>query len=126
MRHRLARLNWFWRTTGWLAALLGSLVHLGPIRAEAPQYDLVIRSGRIVDGSGNPWFHGDVAVKGERIAAVGRTVPGSAVREIDATGLVVAPGFIDIHSHSDLLLLEDGLAQCYINQTVTTEVLGEG
>ncbi|MCH7989778.1 MAG: D-aminoacylase, partial [Planctomycetes bacterium] len=91
-----------------------------------PEYDLVIRNGRIVDGSGNPWFYGDVAVLGDRLSAVGRIPRGSAKREIDAKGLVVAPGFIDMHSHSDFLLLEDGNAQSKIRQGVTTEVLGEG
>jgi len=94
------------------------------IGAAEPEYDLVIRGGKIVDGSGNPWFHGDVAVKGDRIAAIGR-VAGDARRVINATGLVVAPGFIDIHSHSDWTLLEDGSAESKIRQGVTTEILGE-
>src|SRR5687767_7038562 len=89
------------------------------------QHDLVIRNGRIVDGTGNPWFYGDVAVKGDRITQIGR-IDGSAKREIDARGLVVAPGFIDMHSHSDFLLFEDGHAQSKIRQGVTTEILGEG
>jgi N-acyl-D-aspartate/D-glutamate deacylase len=87
-------------------------------------YDLVIRGGMIVDGTGTPGVPGDVAVNGDRIVAVGR-VPGAGRREIDARGLVVAPGFIDMHSHSDELLLEDGGAQSKIRQGVTTEVLGE-
>ncbi len=91
----------------------------------AADYDVIIRGGRIVDGTGNPWFNGDVAIRGDRIAAVGR-VNGTGEREIDASGFVVAPGFVDIHSHSDLLLLEDGHAQSKIRQGVTTEVLGEG
>ena len=89
-------------------------------------YDLVLRGGMIVDGTGNPWHRGDVAIVGDRIAAVGRILPGKAQREIDATGLVIAPGFIDIHSHSDYLLLEDGQALSKLTQGVTTEVLGEG
>src|SRR4051812_200381 len=88
-------------------------------------YDLVIRSGKIVDGTGNPWYHGDLAVRGRKIAALGKVPAAASRREIDARGLVVAPGFIDIHSHSDFLLLEDGNAQSKIRQGVTTEVLGE-
>ncbi|HUS35427.1 MAG TPA: amidohydrolase family protein, partial [Verrucomicrobiae bacterium] len=90
----------------------------------AAQFDVVIRNGRVMDGSGNPWFYGDVAISGDRIVGVG-PVGGDAKRTIDATGLVVAPGFIDMHSHSDWTLLEDGDAQSKIRQGVTTEVLGE-
>jgi N-acyl-D-aspartate/D-glutamate deacylase len=93
--------------------------------ADAP-YDLVIRNGRIVDGTGNPWFRGDLAVRDGRIIGIGRVPPTPARREIDARGLVVAPGFIDIHSHSDFLLLENGDCPSKIRQGVTTEVLGEG
>jgi N-acyl-D-aspartate/D-glutamate deacylase len=94
--------------------------------AQEGLYDLVIRQGKIVDGTGNPWYYGDVAVRGDKIAALGRVLPGLAKREINARGLVVAPGFIDMHSHSDFTLLEDGNAQSKIRQGVTTEVLGEG
>lgn len=106
-------------------ALVASLLAL-PARAAEPEYDLVIKNGRIIDGTGNPWFHGDVAITGDKIVAVGRVPDGKAKRTIDAKGLVVAPGFIDIHSHSDDLVLEDGHAQSKIRQGVTTEVLGEG
>lgn len=98
----------------------------GPARAEEPAYDLVIRHGKIIDGSGNPWYHGDVAVRGDRIVAVGKILEKPAKRTLDARGLIVAPGFIDMHSHSDFVLLEDGNAQSKIRQGVTTEVLGEG
>lgn len=94
--------------------------------ADEPAYDLMIRNGRVVDGSGNPWFYGDVAVQRDRIVAVGKISEHEARKTIDAQGLVVAPGFIDIHSHSDFLLLEDGHAQSKIRQGVTTEILGEG
>lgn len=91
-----------------------------------PVFDIVVRGGRIVDGTGNPWYFGDMAIRGDRLAAIGRIAPGTGKREIDATGLVVAPGFIDIHSHSDLVILEDGRAESKVRQGVTTEVLGEG
>ncbi len=95
-------------------------------RGEEFDYDVLIRNGRVVDGTGNPWFHADVAVKKDRIVAVAKGLGGTARREIDAKGLIVAPGFIDMHSHSDFLLLEDGKAESKIRQGVTTEVLGEG
>lgn len=88
-------------------------------------FDFILAGGRIIDGTGNPWVYGDVGVRDGRIAAVGRLPSGDAKRTIDCSGLVVAPGFIDMHSHSDWLLLEDGNAQSKIRQGVTTEVLGE-
>ena len=96
------------------------------LNAQQPAYDVLIRGGRVVDGTGNPWFHGDVAISGGKIVAVGDLSAGKATKEINASGLVVAPGFIDMHSHSDTVLLEDGSAQSKIRQGVTTEVLGEG
>lgn len=108
-----------------LAAIgLMTLLTIHPLAGE-PQYDLVIVNGQIVDGSGSPWYQGSVAVKDGKIAAVGRLVDRTARRVIDATGLVVAPGFIDLHSHSDFTLLVDGDAQSKIRQGVTTEILGE-
>jgi N-acyl-D-amino-acid deacylase len=88
------------------------------------EYDLVIRNGKIIDGTGNPWFYGDLAIKDGRIVAIGK-FNGEAKSVIDVANLVVAPGFIDMHSHSDWTLLEDGAAQSKIRQGVTTEVLGE-
>jgi N-acyl-D-aspartate/D-glutamate deacylase len=92
-----------------------------------PRFDLIIRTGRVVDGSGALWFPGDVAVKGDEIVRVGKLDEDelTAKRIIDARGLTVAPGFIDIHSHSDYTLLVDGTAQSKVRQGVTTEVLGE-
>lgn len=94
--------------------------------AEDTDYDVILRNGRIVDGTGNPWFAADVAIKGDRIARIERNLPGTAKKEINVQGLVVSPGFIDMHSHSDFLLLEDGDAQSKIRQGVTTDILGEG
>jgi N-acyl-D-aspartate/D-glutamate deacylase len=110
-----------------LGACVLSLLTAAPVWPdEEGPYDLVIRNGRIVDGTGNPWFAGDVAIRGERIVAVGRIPLATAKRTLDASGLVVAPGFIDMHSHSDYLLLEDGDAQSKVRQGVTTEIFGEG
>jgi N-acyl-D-aspartate/D-glutamate deacylase len=107
-------------------ALWLCVVALGTGAGDEVPYDLLVRNGKVVDGTGNPWYYGDLAVRGDRIVAVGRVPPGRARRTIDARGLVVAPGFIDMHSHSDLLLLEDGQAQSKVRQGVTIEVLGEG
>src|SRR5271157_990358 len=95
-----------------------------PEDSQSP-YDLLIAHGHVIDGSGSPWFEGSVAVKDGRIADIGRLPGVSAKRVIDASGLVVAPGFIDLHSHSDYTLLVDGTAQSKIRQGVTTEILGE-
>jgi N-acyl-D-amino-acid deacylase len=93
-----------------------------------PAYDLVITNGRVVDGSGADPVEADVAVVGDTIVHVGPIEPGvraRARRVIDARGLVVSPGFIDIHTHSDYSLLADGTAQSKVRQGVTTEILGE-
>ena len=91
----------------------------------APLYDLLIRGGRIVDGTGSPWFRGDVAVRGDRIAAVG-LLPGVQARDtVDASGLIVAPGFIDMLGHSEYPLLRDGRAISKITQGITSEITGE-
>jgi N-acyl-D-aspartate/D-glutamate deacylase len=119
-RWRTARLAWL--AAAALAMFLGASA-VG--QAQAPPYDLLIVNGHIIDGSGSPWYEGSVAVEGGRIAAVGRLPGATAKRVIDARGLVVAPGFIDLHSHSDFTLLVDGNAQSKIRQGVTTEILGE-
>jgi dihydroorotase/N-acyl-D-amino-acid deacylase len=93
--------------------------------AAQPEYDLLIINGHILDGSGSPWFAGSVAVQDGRIAAVGRLPGATARRVIDARNLTVAPGFIDLHSHSDFTLLVDGKGESKIRQGVTTEILGE-
>jgi N-acyl-D-aspartate/D-glutamate deacylase len=102
-------------------------VGVDPIAAE-DVFDVVIHGGRIVDGAGNPWFYGDVGIWGERIERVGIVTEAEragARRVIDAGGRVVAPGFVDMHSHSDRSLLIDGSAPSKVRQGVTTEVLGE-
>jgi N-acyl-D-amino-acid deacylase len=94
--------------------------------AATPSFDLLVRGGRIADGTGNPSFLGDVGIRDGHIAAVGKLAGATATRTIDATGLVVAPGFVDMHNHSDATLLVDGDGQSMIRQGVTTVVLGEG
>jgi len=87
-------------------------------------FDVAIKNGFLIDGAGNPWFRADVGVSGGKIAKVGRLDPVKPERVIDASGLVVAPGFVDIHSHSDLALLINPRAESKIRQGVTTEVIG--
>jgi dihydroorotase/N-acyl-D-amino-acid deacylase len=108
-----------------VAALVMVAAGLGLVSARQPAFDLLIRGGRVVDGTGNPWFGADIGIRGDRIAAVGRLEGAAAAREIDARGLVVAPGFIDLHTHSDLPLLNDGNAESKVRQGVTLDVLGE-
>ena len=87
-------------------------------------YDLLITGGRIVDGSGAPWFAADVAIVGGHIAALGRLAQAEARARIDATGLVVTPGFVDFHAHSDVTLLADPHAESAVRQGITTQVVG--
>jgi N-acyl-D-amino-acid deacylase len=88
-------------------------------------YDLLVRGARLVDGTGNPWTRGDVAVAGDSIAAVGRVGLADASRVIDGDGLVVCPGFIDLHAHSDLQLFVDPSHAPKVRQGITTEVIGQ-
>src|SRR5271157_2840742 len=93
----------------------------------AQQYDVLIRNGRVVDGSGNPWVYADVGIIGDRIAFVGKADPNvTAKRTIDATGLIVAPGFIDRLGQSETNLLIDKQAISKLTQGITTEITGEG
>jgi N-acyl-D-amino-acid deacylase len=92
----------------------------------SPQYDLVIRNGTIYDGSGSPGFIGNVAINGDAIAAIGDLGKATGKTEIDATGLAVSPGFINMMCWANESLIEDGRSQSDIRQGVTLEVLGEG
>ncbi|PYR42103.1 MAG: hypothetical protein DMF95_29290 [Acidobacteria bacterium] len=105
------------------ALALGALAFVHAQQPARP-FDLLVTNARIIDGTGGPPVAGSVAVRDGRIAGVGR-VTGTAARTIDAHGLVLAPGFIDAHSHSDYALLTDGNAESKIRQGVTTEVIGE-
>jgi N-acyl-D-amino-acid deacylase len=92
-------------------------------------YSTLIHSARVIDGTGNPWFYADVALQGDQISAIappGSIEPASAETVVDATDMVVCPGFIDILSHSILSLMRDGRSLSKITQGVTTEIMGEG
>jgi len=102
------------------------LLLLSPAFAPAQDFDTLILHGRIVDGTGNPSYLGDVGIRGGRIAAIGKLDGKTAARTIDASGLTVSPGFVDMHNHSDFTLLTDGNAQSMVRMGVTTMILGEG
>jgi len=89
-------------------------------------YDLVIHNGHIIDGTGSPWYSGDVAIRGGRIAALGKLDGASTKRSIDARGMVVAPGFIDMLGQSELTILVEPRLPSKIFQGITTEITGEG
>lgn len=91
-----------------------------------PEYDLIIRNGDLYDGSGKPPVEGDVAVNGDRIVRVGDLSHARAAKELDAQGLAVAPGFVNMLSWANESLIEDGRSQSDIRQGVTLEVMGEG
>src|SRR5438046_3911215 len=94
--------------------------------AQAPAYDFLITNAHIVDGTGAPWFVGDIGIRGDRVAAMGDLHGATANRHLDATGLVASPGFIDVQGQSEFNVLVDGRAASKITQGVTTEITGEG
>ena len=106
-----------------LGALLLSTLSL---QSQSHTYDVIIHSGRVVDGTGAPWIKADVAIDDDRIVAIGDLSAQTAVTRVDATGLVVAPGFIDMLGQSEDFVLVDGRAASKITQGITTEITGEG
>jgi dihydroorotase/N-acyl-D-amino-acid deacylase len=111
-------------TVALLFALL--LIFAVGVRAQQPEYDYVIAGARIVDGTGAPWFVGDIAIRGDKIAAMGDLHNAATKKRIDATGLIVAPGFIDVQGQSEFNVLVDNRVASKIMQGVTTEITGEG
>jgi N-acyl-D-amino-acid deacylase len=96
--------------------------------SENKPFDLLIRNGRVVDGTGNPWFYGEVAIRGEKIAQVaprGQIDPTSAKEVVDANGQMICPGFIDIQSHTLTEFFSNGKTLAKVSQGVTTEIMGE-
>ena len=96
------------------------------IDEDSSDYDFIIKNGRIIDGTGNPWVSGDLAIRGGRIAKIGKLERARAERVIDAHGLVVSPGFIDMLGQSEMALLIDNRAISKLSQGITTEITGEG
>ena len=108
----------------WFAVLF---LCFGSLFCSAQQFDILIRNGKVVDGSGNPWKYADVGIVGDRITFVGKAPDqAQAKRTIDARGLIVAPGFIDMLGQSELNLLIDKQAVSKLTQGITTEITGEG
>ncbi len=103
----------------------GSYAAVSPQTA-GDEYDILIRNGHIVDGSGNPWYAGDVAIRGNRIAKIGNLAGAHAKRVIDAKGMAVAPGFIDMLGQSETSLLIDSRSLSKLSQGITSEITGEG
>jgi N-acyl-D-amino-acid deacylase len=105
--------------------LLSTLCHV-LAQAQSAPFDLVITNGHIIDGTGSPWYSGDIGIRGGKIAAIGNLASAPRQRTIDAAGKVVAPGFIDMLGQSELTILVDPRLPSKIYQGITTEVTGEG
>ena len=108
-----------------MSRLLLLLALVGFTQGAAAQYDLLIRNGTVYDGTGSAPYAATVAISGDRIAAIGRLESATAETEIDASGLAVAPGFVNLLSHAHISLLVDGRAMSDVLQGVTLEVLSE-
>lgn len=119
----LARLG---AVAGLIVLAAAAVVATSRGQAPAPRFDLVLTGGRIVDGTGAPWFVADVGLRGDRIAAIGDLASAPAARRLDVRGLVVAPGFIDMLGQSEFNILVDSRAASKITQGITTEITGEG
>ena len=109
-----------------LVILAALLLFAGLNLAQQPQYDFILAGAHIVDGTGSPWFAGDIGIVGDRIAAIGDLSKVSAAKRVSAAGLVVSPGFIDVQGQSEFNVLVDNRIASKITQGVTTEITGEG
>ncbi len=110
----------------WSFMVVGIHASLAADRSAAKElYDIVIINGKVVDGSGNPWFYADLGIKGGKIVKIGKIAAKAGKRVIDAKGMTVAPGFIDLHTHTDRPALADGNVESKIRQGVTFDVIGE-
>ncbi len=109
-----------------LLVLLTTCVFLTGVQAATPSFDIVIVNGHIIDGTGSPWYSGDVGIRGGKIAAIGNLGGSERDRTIDVHGMVVAPGFIDMLGQSELTILVDPRLPSKIYQGITTEITGEG
>jgi N-acyl-D-amino-acid deacylase len=121
-----ARIRIFVRIVIGLVVAGGLTAGREAVSGQEPVYDIVFAGGRVVDGTGAPWFRADVGVIGDRIAAIGTLSQAAARRRIDASRLVIAPGFIDMMGQSEYRLLVDNRAASKITQGITTEITGEG
>jgi len=109
-----------------LVVIAAAAMYPGGASERVSSFDLLIVGGRVMDGTGNPWYSADVGIRDGRIAAIGKLAAGRAKRTIDARGQVVTPGFIDMLGQSEITLLVDGRAESKIRQGITTEFTGEG
>jgi N-acyl-D-amino-acid deacylase len=107
-------------------ALLVAAVRPLPAQSPAPAFDLVITNGHIIDGTGSPWYSGDVGIRDGKVSAIGNLAAAPRKRTIDAAGRVVAPGFIDMLGQSELSILVEPRLPSKIYQGITTEITGEG
>ena len=114
------------RRTSAILALFVWLSTLPRAFAQSASFDIVITHGRIIDGTGSPWYSGDIGIRGGKIAAIGNLARSARTRTIDAHGQVVAPGFIDMLGQSELTILVDPRLPSKIYQGITTEITGEG
>src|SRR5690349_20579612 len=112
-----------WIDFGCIPAIIGAAIAAGqaPQSAGPPvnsNYDLIISGGKITDGTGAPWYYGDLGIRNGVISVIGKVDPATPGRRLDATGMVVAPGFIDIHTHARRGIFQDPAAKNYIFQGV--------